>query len=288
MVLTGDRRTHLVEVSGRGTLPVTDWSGPPGAPVLVLLHGVTIDADTNWSAVCPALARRYRVITLDLRGHGRGLPVRGRYRLEDCADDVAAVVRALDTGPAVAVGYSMGGMVAQLFWRRHRDLTAGLVLCSTSRNVTGTWWEQAVSLGMPLAVSTTRLLAPLFPIGADAIAAPLLDAEPDPQARRPALNQMRRTPLATALDAMHAVSRFSSHEWIGGVDVPTAVLVTRDDRVVPPHRQHRLAAAVPGATTVEVDGDHGVFLAAPAAFADGLLRACAAVTATGPKADTAA
>jgi len=280
MVLTGDRRTHLVEVSGRGTLPVTDWSGPPGAPVLVLLHGVTIDADTNWSAVCPALARRYRVITLDLRGHGRGLPVRGRYRLEDCADDVAAVVRALDTGPAVAVGYSMGGMVAQLFWRRHRDLTAGLVLCSTSRNVTGTWW--------PLAVSTTRLLAPLFPIGADAIAAPLLDAEPDPQARRPALNQMRRTPLATALDAMHAVSRFSSHEWIGGVDVPTAVLVTRDDRVVPPHRQHRLAAAVPGATTVEVDGDHGVFLAAPAAFADGLLRACAAVTATGPKADTAA
>jgi 3-oxoadipate enol-lactonase len=60
--------------------------------------------------------------------------------------------------------------------------------------------------------------------------------------------------------------------------VPTAVLVTRDDRIVAPRRQHKLAAAVPGATVVEIDGDHGVFLADPECFGDGVLRACAAVT----------
>jgi 3-oxoadipate enol-lactonase len=89
---------------------------------------------------------------------------------------------------------------------------------------------------------------------------------------------MRRVPLATALDAMRAACSFSSHLWIGGVDVPTAVLITRHDRIVAPQRQHKLAAAVPGAAVVEIDGDHGVFLADPDGFAEGLRQACAAVT----------
>ena len=82
------------------------------------------------------------MLALDLRGHGGGPPARVPYRLEDCADDVAAVVRALDTGPVIVAGYSMGGMVAQVFWRRHPELTAGLVLCATARNVSGSFLEQ--------------------------------------------------------------------------------------------------------------------------------------------------
>jgi len=276
---------HELDLPGRGWLTVRDLPGPAGAPVLVLLHGVTLDAEMNWSAVCPELSRHYRVLALDLRGHGCGLPARSPYRLEDCADDVAAVVEALGTGPVVAVGYSMGGMVAQLFWQRHRHLTAGLVLCSTSRNVTGTVWEQALSWGMPLAVAATGLTrwlnplaAALLPVGADSIAGSLLDAELDPVARQAALVRMRRVPLTVALDAMHAVSRFSSHRWIGSIDVPTSVVVTRHDRVVAPHRQRRLAECVPGATVVEIDGDHGIFCADPASLLRGLLHACAAVT----------
>ena len=106
----------------------------------------------------------------------------------------------------------------------------------------------------------------------------LLDASLAPAQRRAAVAHMRRVPLATALDAMSAACGFSSHRWIGAVDVPTAVVVTRDDRIVAPQRQHKLAAAVPGAVVVEIDGDHGVFLADPDGFADGLLQACAAVT----------
>jgi len=86
-------------------------------------------------------------------------------------------------------------------------------------------------------------------------------------------------PLVTALAAMQAVCHFSSHRWIGGVDVPSAVLVTRHDRVVPPSRQMRLARALPGAEVVEVDGDHDVFVDAPGVFAHALAAACLAVTA---------
>jgi 3-oxoadipate enol-lactonase len=118
----------------------------------------------------------------------------------------------------------------------------------------------------------------LPPFGTDALAGPLLDGSLAPEKRRAALAQMRKVPLAIALDAMRAACAFSSHLWIGSVDVPTAVLVTSQDRIVSPHRQHRLAAAVLGATVVEIDGDHGVFLADPDRFRDGLLRACVEVT----------
>jgi pimeloyl-ACP methyl ester carboxylesterase len=269
---------HVVNLPGRGRVVVHEWPGPVGAPVLVLVHGVALDVEINWARVAPMLAHQYRVLAMDLRGHGRGLPVVGTFNLEDCADDIAAALRVLDVGAVIPVGFSIGGMVAQLLWRRHRDLVAGLALCSTARNVTGSPWERMLAMAMPWAVLTATWLSPFSGVGTDSIAGPLLDTRLAPAQRRAALAHMRRMPLATALDAMRACCAFSSHLWIGSVDVPTSVLVTRDDRIVAPRRQHKLAAAVPGAVVVEIDGDHGVFLADPGGFGDGLLHACAAVT----------
>jgi pimeloyl-ACP methyl ester carboxylesterase len=264
--------------TARGRLVVWDTPGPVDAPTLVLLHGVTLDAATNWSGAVATLAQHFRVLALDLRGHGGGPPARVPYRLEDCADDVAAVVRALGTGPVIVAGYSMGGMIAQLFWRRHPELTAGLVLCATARNVSGSFLEQLTAMTMPFVVGALGWIPPVFPLSADLVGTQLLGDALDPRVRRAVLARMRRMPLVTALAAMQAACDFSSHRWIGGVDVPTAVLVTRHDSVVPPSRQMRLARALPGAEVVEVDGDHDVFLAAPGAFAHALTAACLATT----------
>jgi pimeloyl-ACP methyl ester carboxylesterase len=272
-----DSIVRVVETRDRGRITVWDTPGPTGAQTLVLLHGVTLDAETNFSGVMPALARHYRVLALDLRGHGDGPPARVPYRLDDCADDVAAVVRALRVGPVVLVGYSMGGMLAQAFWRRHPDLTAGLVLCATARNVSGSLFEQLTAMMMPFVVGAVGLIPPVFPLGADLVGARLLGEGLDHRVRRAALDRMRRTPLVTALAAMQAVCDFSSHRWISEVDVPSAVVVTRQDRVVPPSRQWRLARALPGAQVVEFDGGHDVFLHAPGAFSHALLEACLAV-----------
>src|SRR4029079_9945685 len=85
--------------TARGRMVVWDTPGPvDDAPPLVLLHGVTLDAATNWSGAVPALAQHFRVLALDLRGHGGGPPSRVPYRLEDCADDAAAAVDAMDVG----------------------------------------------------------------------------------------------------------------------------------------------------------------------------------------------
>src|SRR3954453_22233267 len=136
---------------------VEDAPGPPGAPTLVLLHGVTLTAELNWGGIVEPLRVRYRVIMFDLPGHGRGVRTSGfglgDFRLEDCADDVAAVAAALGVERLVAVGYSMGGLVAQLLWRGPPGLVSGLVLCATARNVSGSPWERTAALTLPFLVA---------------------------------------------------------------------------------------------------------------------------------------
>ena len=66
---------------------------------------------------------------------------RGRFRLADCADDVAALADVLGIDSMIPVGYSMGGPIAQLLWHRHRSLVSGMVLCATSRNFRGSQRE---------------------------------------------------------------------------------------------------------------------------------------------------
>ncbi len=266
-----------LELPGRGTTWVRDIAGPPGAPVLILLHGLTATADLNWFTSYQALSRRCRVVALDHRGHGRGIRTRRRFRLADCADDVVAVADRLGIDRFVAVGYSMGGPIAQLTWHRHRERVSGLVLCATSRNFRGRPRERLMFGFLGGAIPIARLSRGwLRSRVAERIVAGRVDENDELAAWL--RDQFRRGDPAKILEAAAALGRFSSHHWIEHVDVPTAVVVTTQDRLVPPHRQRKLLAAVPGAVEVPVAGDHSVCVSNPGAFVPALARACAVVT----------
>ena len=64
---------RFVRLPGRGRTFVRELAGPPGAPVLVLLHGWTATSDLNWRGSYAPLGRHFRVIAMDHRGHGRGI-----------------------------------------------------------------------------------------------------------------------------------------------------------------------------------------------------------------------
>jgi 3-oxoadipate enol-lactonase len=266
--------TRLVELPGRGTTRVWECAGPPGAETLVLIHGVAGTAELNWGKVFAPLGRHFRVVAADLRGHGDGIRLRSRFRLEDCADDIAALAGVLDIGRFAAVGYSMGGLVAQLLYRRHAALLSGLVLCSTAGNVRGSPAEQLAALTVPAMAAALRWNPMLHLMGAEFLGMALLGRVDDPATRRWARAQLSRTTLATAVSATHAVCEFTSDSWISQVDVPTAVVITARDRVVPPDRQLKLARAVPGASVHHVDAGHGACISAPQLFARALLGAC--------------
>jgi 3-oxoadipate enol-lactonase len=80
--------------------------GPP----LLLLHGLGSSC-RDWEYQIPVLAEQYRVIAMDMRGHGRSDKPRERYSIRGFAGDVEALIEHLNLGPVHVVGLSMGGMI---------------------------------------------------------------------------------------------------------------------------------------------------------------------------------
>lgn len=101
-------------------------SGDPGAPPLVLLHGLTSDG-TAWDEVAAHFAGSHRVLVPDLRGHGRS-PHPGTYSFELMRDDVLAFVDERGLPRATFIGHSLGGVVAYLLAARHQGRVTSLVL----------------------------------------------------------------------------------------------------------------------------------------------------------------
>lgn len=103
-----------------------DTAGPRGAPSVVLLHGLT-SSRASYADIVPVVARTWRVLNVDLRGHGQS--GRGtRYRAGDYAADVAELIEAEGAGPAVVVGHSLGGVTASALAASSPQLVAGLFL----------------------------------------------------------------------------------------------------------------------------------------------------------------
>lgn len=242
----------------------------------MLLHGWTVTADLNWFPSYAPLGRRFRVLALDLRGHGRGLRSWRPFRLEDCADDVAALADAIGVERLIAVGYSMGGPVAELLWRRHPERVEGLVLCATAARFTSRDLTSNVFLAGLAGLSLASRLTP------DPIRRSLADAFIDRRLagspiRDWATAELARNDPTAVIEAGVAVRSFDATGWIDQVDAPTAVVVTGMDRVVSPSRQMALAGSVPGATCHEIDGDHSVCVGDPRRFVPVLLEATSSV-----------
>jgi 3-oxoadipate enol-lactonase len=265
-----------VWLPGRGRTFVRELAGPPGAPTVVLLHGWTATADLNWWAAYRPLAEHYHVLALDHRGHGRGIRSARPFRLEQCADDVAALAIELGVRHIVPVGYSMGGPIAQLLWRRHPELVDGLVLCATSATFMGTVRERV----LVSVASGTSAVAGAVPLGRLTSAA--LGKWTGWRGRRhPAwwgFDEVARHDWTQILEAGRETLRFDSRRWVGEIDVPTAVVVNDDDTVVPTPRQRDLVARIGHAGMWTVHGGHAVCTTAPHQFLPSLLAACRSVT----------
>lgn len=265
-----------MELPRRGRTFVREVAGPPGAATLLLLHGWTVTADLNWFTAYEPLSQHFRVIALDHRGHGRGIRSWWPFRLEDCADDAAALAEALGIDRVIPVGYSMGGPVAQLMWRRHRSLVAGLVLCATARGFSSSDAASRVYFSTLLGLSVAARVTPA-PVRRELSGRVIRRRLAGGPWAAWALSEMQRNDTSAILQAGWAIGRFRSHDWIGEVDVPTAVVVTAHDRVVHPDRQLRLAAAIPAADVVGVDGDHTSCVMDPDRFVPGFVEACKGV-----------
>ncbi|MBV9194112.1 MAG: alpha/beta fold hydrolase [Solirubrobacterales bacterium] len=268
---------RIVEVPGRGEFFLRDTGG--GGRVVMLLHGWMATADINWWAVYGDLTDAgYRVLAIDHRGHGRGLRSLAPFRIADCAADAAAVLRLLGLAPALVVGYSMGGAIAQTMAREHPDTVAGVVLSATAQH----WQDRR----------TRRAFKALGAMGFSISVAPRLfwglglrRLAGRPSRRTVWLeSELMRHSARDLAEAGRELGRFDSRPWLGSVRAPIAVLITTRDELVPVFKQRQLAAGA-GATVFEAPISH---LELGARHTDYGRQLVAALAAVGRREDAAA
>ena len=279
--LPGGRR---VQLPGRGTTWIRDLAGPPGAPTLILAHGLVATADLNWFTAYEGLTQRYRVVAIDHRGHGRGVRSLRPFTLQDCADDIAAMAKVVGIERAILVGYSMGGPISLLTAKRHPDLVSGLVLCATAaRFGERTAAMNAVANSM-LGASFAMRLSPgvLRRRAMEEMLRRRMASRPQGPMTDWAAEEFRRSDPAAILQAMSALATFDARDWVGKLPQPAAVVVTTLDQLVAPQRQRRMAELLHDATVHELHADHISAIAQADEFVAALRAALASVVARQP------
>ncbi|HEY3096900.1 MAG TPA: alpha/beta fold hydrolase [Acidimicrobiia bacterium] len=238
-------------------LEVTDAGS---GPALVLVHGFG-GAKEDFADHIEVLAERYRVITLDHRGHGEsdGPTELDAYSLDRMAADVLGVADALGIDGFRLLGHSMGGMVARRVVLAHPARIDALVLMDTSpgpiANIDPDMLEAAATVMLD---EGKEVLKPLL----DAAATLETPAHQRLIAERPGFQQFEDAKWEALSGVMWAaMAREIAHQpdqlsLLAGVRCPTLVIVgDQDDSFLEPSR--RIAAAIPGAELVVVpDAGH--------------------------------
>ncbi|UCH87317.1 MAG: alpha/beta fold hydrolase [Dehalococcoidia bacterium] len=247
-----------------------------GFPI-VLIHGYSGNLQ-NWILQVRALVKRYRTISLDLRGHGRSAKPTQRedYSLELFAADVYDLLNSLAVPECYLVGHSMGGMVAQEFVLRHPEMVRALVLVDTAADVPQNfpWKERA------------RLMELARTEGMEAVFDEMLQTQPlgsQVVGENPELIDIwRRQFLMTSLEGYlycgEAIgSRRPLLEELAQIRVPTLIICGEADEpfLAPSQRMHQ---TIPGSElSIIASAGHTPTLENPLAFNEALLSFLARV-----------
>ena len=251
-------------------------------PLVALVQGLGL-AGAMWLDLPAGLSRRgYAVLTPDARGTGDSDAPLPPYHMHDLADDLAGILRTVDRGPAIVVGASMGGMVAQHLALRNPELVAGLVLAATT-------------CGLPHG----RLPNPLF-------VARILYQIFAPERARPGIRRMLLAPgrfdrspeLFDTWDRtlnglprpwkgivghLSAAARHNTGSRLHQIRCPAVVLSGNQDIAVPVENARILARGIPGAELMLVpDAGHAFALEDPMAFPRAVDRVAERVRSAGP------
>jgi 2-succinyl-6-hydroxy-2,4-cyclohexadiene-1-carboxylate synthase len=241
-----------------------------GRPLL-LLHGFT-GRGTSWAEHAPALARRFRLVTVDLPGHGRSGTAKdpARMSVERTSDDLVEILGRLDAIPANVLGYSLGSRIALRLAIARPDAVSRLILESPSAGIADPDERAARQVADDALADrierdgiadfvTTWERSPVF--ATHASLAPALVARQ--RAIRLASNPHG---LAASLRGAGQGAMEPLHDRLAAVSTPTLVIAGALDAVGRP-RAERVASSIPEARLALLEGvGHTPHLEAPAAF----------------------
>ncbi|HTZ36076.1 MAG TPA: alpha/beta fold hydrolase [Stellaceae bacterium] len=241
-----------------------DLVGADGAPTVCITHSLASDGG-SWAEQVPALLQAgFRVLRIDMRGHGGSDPVAGDYTMADLAGDVALVLDGLSIPRVHYIGLSIGGMLGQAFALGHPQKLISILWCDTlpaSPSGAKAAWDERMGI--------VRRANSLQPIGDATMERWFTDAFRAKNPRR--WKEIRDTIVATTpegyLGCCAAILGFDFTGRLGSVKAPTLVVCGAEDPGTPAAENRKLAGLVPGGRYEEIAGmRHFPNVEAPDAF----------------------
>jgi 3-oxoadipate enol-lactonase len=217
-------------------------------PWLAMSHSLACNL-SMWDGQAQLLAKKFKVLRFDTRGHGQSDVPPGPYTLEQMADDVHGLFAALGIRQAHWVGLSMGGMIGQTYALKYPGVLRSMVLADTAaRRPPGAeqmWGERiriAQEQGMAALVEST--LARWF-------------TEPYRNARKDVMakigNDIRATPAAGFAGCCHAIAKLDLLDRLREIDCPALVMVGDQDHGTPPEMARQIHANLQGSDLLIIE-----------------------------------
>ena len=233
-------------ISANGITVNYRLEGPDDGPVVMLSNSLMSNL-FMWDAQMPALARRYRVLRYDNRGHGATEGTPPPYSIDLLVDDARALLDALNIASVHFVGLSLGGMIGQLLAVRHPTLLKSLVLCDTSSHMPPEpLWEDRIRTAedkgleaMAPAAIERWFTAPFHERGA---------AEIDRIGR-----MIRTTGLAGYVGCCRAIQAMDQTAILSAITTPTLIVVGANDPATPVAASEIIHRAIAGSELVVLD-----------------------------------
>lgn len=226
-------------------------------PRVVFLHPVGLDL-TFLEPVAAGLRNEFAVLSVDHRGHGKSASKTVAGSLEDYADDLHALLVELEFAPAAIVGFSFGGMVAQVFALKYPKALRALVVCAC----TSTQSPQSRATARARGDDARRN-------GMSDVLEATLDRWFTPQFRSAGKDQASRTRLLTDdvegwAQAWYAMGDIDTLRCLPSIQVPTLCIAGEVDKSSPPPIVQAIADAIPGARyAVIAAAPHMLFIERP-------------------------
>lgn len=229
--------------------------GPRDAPVIVLVHGFAASTHA-WDGWAPELAKTYRVVELDLPGHGLTRTSAAYVVRPDSLEAaVDGVTHGLGLTRFTLVGHSMGGEVAWTYALDHADRVQRLVLIDSSG-----WPTEGLGGGMifkflanPIGRRVLEQIE-IRPLVTQALRSAYVDPKLVTKALIDRYVDLARAPGHRAILMGQRPKRAATAPDLSAIHVPTLVMFGQDDRVIPPADGEKFHKAIPAATLILYPG----------------------------------
>lgn len=232
----------------RGRRIYYDIVGPDDGPRLCITHSLASDSGMWGEQMGPLLGAGWRVLRIDMRGHGGSDPVPGDYAMDQLADDAAAVLEALDWWGVHYMGLSIGGMFGHALALKHGHRLKSLLLCDTACASPGprAVWEPRVA--------AVRQAGSLEPIADGTLERWFTPAMKGKNPGR--FKQIRDTIVATTVDGfagcVAALMDFDYSARLPQIRLPSMVVWGAEDPGTPPDANRRIVSLIPGCKGEEI------------------------------------